>query len=566
MDRRNFVALATTPGLFFGADDKPATASCSVNVADYGAVGDGATDDTAAVQAALTSVPAAGALVCVPPGTYLISQPLSIRSNTYLKGSGAGTVFKRTGSSDAVFFSSSVNQVTVESIAIDLDGAQGATPDIKSFATGLGFRTQCSDIRIRDIQVFDSTGTNVCCRHGILVLESSRVWIERNRLTNGLRLKAGGVGDKLIIEGNVISDANDNAITVATDASPSVTTNYVIRNNIVEDARGVYIYVGDDGATVDGLVYENIIIDGNILVGNARAGMLLVRLASKTSRVTISNNTLVSTSTSPFQYSAGIQTTIQTATGKSGAGFLIANNTVDGCFDHAGIWVQSLEHARVVHNHVSNSTPGDGIRLESLNAAIVEGNVVTKGQRGVWWCGDCFRMSMIGNCITDCTGDGVVFAPRSGSALAISAVLLGNIVRDNAGAGIREVVAAPIGTRYLFNDLRLNAGTAIPGIGSQAALIGNEGTSDYIRHHFSSTVAWDPPAVAHGSAVAATFNIVGARLGDTVVVSHSRRLPARALLTGAVTGKDQVTVTLLNMTGLSQNLPSGDLRIDVWQH
>lgn len=71
-----------------------------VNVKDYGAVGDGATDDTAAMQAALDSIGTAGGTVVVPPGTYLISASLQVRKdnttfdigNATIKGPVAGTL------------------------------------------------------------------------------------------------------------------------------------------------------------------------------------------------------------------------------------------------------------------------------------------------------------------------------------------------------------------------------------------------------------------------------------------------------------------------------------------
>ena len=66
-------------------------------------------------------------------------------------------------------------------------------------------------------------------------------------LSNGLRLKAGGVGDTLVIDRNVVDDGNDNALTIATGHVGTSTVNYVIRNNIGKNARSAYIYVGDDG-------------------------------------------------------------------------------------------------------------------------------------------------------------------------------------------------------------------------------------------------------------------------------------------------------------------------------
>ena len=46
---------------------------CVHDVTGYGAIGDGATDDTAAIQAAVNALPSTGGLVIIPPGTYKIT-------------------------------------------------------------------------------------------------------------------------------------------------------------------------------------------------------------------------------------------------------------------------------------------------------------------------------------------------------------------------------------------------------------------------------------------------------------------------------------------------------------
>ena len=68
-----------------------------VSVKDFGAVGDGVTDDTAAIQAALDSG-AAG--VFIPQGTYLCGA-LTIPSNVQLYGEGAASILKVKNSANA---------------------------------------------------------------------------------------------------------------------------------------------------------------------------------------------------------------------------------------------------------------------------------------------------------------------------------------------------------------------------------------------------------------------------------------------------------------------------------
>lgn len=65
-----------------------------INVQDYGAVGDGVTDDTAAVQAAITATPTDGVVV-FPEGTYLINSAIDADVKTvilYGKLTGTGSI------------------------------------------------------------------------------------------------------------------------------------------------------------------------------------------------------------------------------------------------------------------------------------------------------------------------------------------------------------------------------------------------------------------------------------------------------------------------------------------
>ena len=64
------------------------------NVRDFGATGDGSTDDSAAIQLALNN---AGE-VYIPAGTYIVNSTLFIKSNTRLFGDGIeATIIKEGG-------------------------------------------------------------------------------------------------------------------------------------------------------------------------------------------------------------------------------------------------------------------------------------------------------------------------------------------------------------------------------------------------------------------------------------------------------------------------------------
>ena len=76
----------------------------TVSVKDFGAVGDGVTDDTAAINAAIEYVGTnGGGAVYIPNGTYGISRVFIKYSNVTLYGNGAGSVLQQIGSPPANF-------------------------------------------------------------------------------------------------------------------------------------------------------------------------------------------------------------------------------------------------------------------------------------------------------------------------------------------------------------------------------------------------------------------------------------------------------------------------------
>ena len=87
--------LQVTPtGLIISGDS-----SVSANPRDFGAKGDGATDDVNALKRAIAALTAAGGgTVLISPGTYLLSTYLDLPSNVTLQGVGLPTLKAAAGS------------------------------------------------------------------------------------------------------------------------------------------------------------------------------------------------------------------------------------------------------------------------------------------------------------------------------------------------------------------------------------------------------------------------------------------------------------------------------------
>ena len=87
-----------------------------IDVTAYGAVGDGATDDTAAIQAALNAVPDSGGTVYMPKGAYVTTGTLTIVHPTYLQGAGPGATKFWVKSADGDVLVVSAGSVTIEQV------------------------------------------------------------------------------------------------------------------------------------------------------------------------------------------------------------------------------------------------------------------------------------------------------------------------------------------------------------------------------------------------------------------------------------------------------------------
>ena len=92
-------------------------AAHAASVKDFGARGDGKSDDTSAIQSAINST-GSGTLL-FPAGTYIISSPLYLRGNVTYQGQSNPVITGTRGDSIFVFPQSGANNITVSGFTLD---------------------------------------------------------------------------------------------------------------------------------------------------------------------------------------------------------------------------------------------------------------------------------------------------------------------------------------------------------------------------------------------------------------------------------------------------------------
>ncbi|MFJ4436040.1 right-handed parallel beta-helix repeat-containing protein [Streptomyces sp. NPDC088923] len=438
MDRRTwmratggFLGGLTAAQVLAGA---PATAAqpggSVVDVREFGAVGDGSTDDTAAFRAALTAARegVGGAVLLVPPGSYPLSESLRLGPGTTVHAYGAHLF--RTGDTSSLLR----NYATGEGPVAGYEGdggitVLGGTWDMRGsrfHATCPAFvLTHAEGFVVRDVTILD-----VPEAHAIELNAVRRVRIE-DCLFDGVWVAPGEPAVPNRHEAVQITGATHAANLPAPqyDGTPCqdvLISGCTVRNTASTTTAPYDALCGDHYvAAPEGRrpLHRGIRVLGNRVESSGAYGIR----ATDWQQSVIAGNTIESPQVTGIYVSSGSGNPLEDIT--------VSDNIVRGAGTGGGIVVSNTESGRnsaisVIGNTVRDTRGETGIYVSRTDAAVIDANtvVVTRHPSGGNAQGIQVQESpharITGNHVTDIDGDGIgVDTGSTGVLLAHNTVL-----------------------------------------------------------------------------------------------------------------------------------------------
>ncbi|MFA6004170.1 MAG: right-handed parallel beta-helix repeat-containing protein, partial [Elusimicrobiota bacterium] len=338
----------------------------SYNVRDYGAAGDGTTDDTAAIQAAINALPAWGTLI-IPDGTYMInaiansgSYGLLLKSSITISLSAGATLkaIPNASASYAILHLSNISSVTIQGGAIEGD---------RSAHTGVTGEW--------------GMGVNIIQSHNILIdgVTAKECW--------GDGFYVGGSTPTGITLQNVLSDHNRRQ-----GMSIVSVSNMVVRNSTFSNTIGTLPEAGIDIEPNAGQTVSNVLITACSLLNNNGEGYQGGVPGANTG-VAFVQDVVLDGNTARGNAQQGIEVSNSTGT-------RILNNIVDGNGSY-GIYLRNGADQSTVSGNTVTGGATDGL-VEYLDS----GNTMT------------------GNSVTGNAGRGIYTVDCTGSAISANTVWL----------------------------------------------------------------------------------------------------------------------------------------------
>jgi parallel beta-helix repeat protein len=482
--------------------------SSTVNVETFGAVGDGVTDDTTAIQRALDLArDSGGGLVQFTPGkTYAVSTFLVVYDFTTIYAYGAtlraigNTGLLRNFRSDESFsLYGGHSHIQVLGGIWDGNAFNGSSGSVTAMTNVMGF------IHGSDITIRDATITNVSSSHGVEFNSS-----ENCRVLNCNFL---GYKDNTVDSSRQFSEAVQIDIAVSGSSSIPAFDNTPSKNILVDGcyfgvsprcgkfgravgshtlASGQYYYgIQVVNCRVEGTLQEGIrgygwrrsVIANNVINGAGMSGIAMTHPNPSSAGYSASSRNISITGNTIERPATDSAIRVMGYSGATCDQVVISGNSILGnAADTAnGIHVEYCSRPVVTANSVS-SMGSTGIYNNMCDGGSITGNTVRSSASNGINVNGSTGTTISGNNVDGTTTNHCIFVGASNDFL-----ITGNRTNNAAGAGIRLGAAAVDG---MVTNNRIIKGTSVNGItGASDASGGTIANNDLTGNGWSAATA-----------------------------------------------------------------------------
>ncbi|WP_370949190.1 glycosyl hydrolase family 28-related protein [Amycolatopsis sp. cg5] len=365
------------------------------NVKDFGARGDGTTDDTAGITAAVKAA-VAGGTVYFPPGDFRVRGEVLIQTaNIVVRGAGWASRLTQIDTGKATLRFASVNGVAVRDLSFTGHGSEHVAGDGNVAYNGVAAVRfdGCTNVAVTGCRIDRHAGGGIRWTgslRGALFAENTITGIGGDpgpirRSDNNNDFAIGQwmctAGDDIVIRGNTISG---HCFGIGCGRG----TGLVISGNVIHDIPGQHgMYLSAPGSAQ---------LAGNV-IRNVALNCVNVQIA-KSAEVDVAS--LVVDGNVLHDATSGI--VLNTAQGITKAGFqqpVVTGNSVRAMSQY-GIAVDRTSNGSIIGNTVS-ATGAYGLLLNGFSGTVRDNTVMNTGWSGLYvdLIGDCYSSA---NVFTDC--------------------------------------------------------------------------------------------------------------------------------------------------------------------
>ncbi|TMV47325.1 hypothetical protein FE783_22235 [Paenibacillus mesophilus] len=525
----------------YGSDPNPMRI---YSVKDYGAAGDGVTDDTAAIQAAIDAAGlAGGGVVFLPPGTYSVKRSSPARSYNYsLLIKESNVTIEGSGMGASVLKMADGENGTVLRTVINNQGIDG--PLAKAL----------SHIRIANLTI-DGNWNNVTWA-GPTGMESNGIYDQ-----NGLTLsttsnsKVENVHIKHIAQDGLSGGSN---------------RNLTIVNSIVEHTGKNNIAMFQSTGVK---VINNTLRNANDSPDGGVSKPYYNTSSAKYSSIAFAYSPVVAYTGTTKNFSLAVGNRIETSTGRGisadyqANNLIIEGNVIESTSGRNLIGLQMpnnispLPSGYVIANNILSSnaaSPGGTRTISAVNLQnlLVTGNMIQGGGLGVV-LDNVANSTIEGNMIAGIDNSSAAFAGvnvRSSDGITISS-------NDLQSSTVKFTVAPSANIRLLHNNL----GAAPSGLSflTNFSSFDNRGYDPYTAP-LTAAFVWSAVTIPAGGYAEFDVAVQGAMSGQFALAGSDTSTGSLGV-SAMVVAPDLVRVVLTNMTGSAVSLPAGNWRVRVMQ-